>query len=215
MANKGQTLKYVMVVVAIILGIIGLVWLIHNIWKNIKINNISSWPTTPALVLSSMAQPANDAAGYDYVKPADIVVRSDIDAEYIPHVTYRYRVGNREYSSQNLVYDGPEIYNSFDTKRLFGPISAGQTIPVYYNPDDHEESYIYNGKTTWVGIVVGIILLLIALGMLFGANSKKMGIGSFGTSSLKSSSPDTPNLTDGYTYGAPAPQSKSFFRYLY
>ena len=149
-------------IIAIILGIIGLVWLIYTIWRNWKINSIRSWPKTDAMVINVAAQPSNKNAGNTYIDPNAIIVTTGDNAQYIPRILYRYRVGGREFQSNNLVYSGSDSYNAYQTKMLIGQLTPGATIPVFYNPNNHAEAYVYNGLHNYWGIVGGIILLLIA-----------------------------------------------------
>ena len=149
-------------IVALILGIIGLIWLIHGLWRNWKINKISTWPKTNAVVLNAVAEPANNNAGNVYIDPSTIIATTNDNAQYIPRVVYRYRVGNRDYQSTNVVYSGAKSYNALDIKTLLGQVYPGATIPIYYNPNNHAESYIYNGNKSWTGVIIGLALLLIA-----------------------------------------------------
>jgi hypothetical protein len=149
-------------IVALILGIIGLIWLIHGLWRNWKINKIRSWPQTNAVVINSVAEPANSNAGNTYVDPRHIVPTTDNKALYIPRVVYRYRIGNKDYQSNRVVYSGAKSYGSLDIQTLLGQVYPGAMIPIYYNPRNHTEAYIYNGTTSWTHVVIGLVLLLIA-----------------------------------------------------
>lgn len=161
-------------IVALILGIVGIVWIFYGIWRNLKINRISSWPKTNALVLNSVAEPANSEAGNTYVEPRYIIATTDDQARYIPKVTYKYTVNKTEYQSNNVVYAGEKSYSAIDIKTMLGLITPGSTIPVYYNPGDPSESYIYNGLHSYTGIIIGAVLLALS-GFLsyFGSAIKK------------------------------------------
>jgi hypothetical protein len=149
-------------IIAIILAIIGIVWLIYSIWRNWKVRAISSWPKTDAMVVNVAAQPANNNAGNVYIEPSNIIVTTGDNAQYIPRILYAYRVGGKEYQSNNLVYSGSDTYNAFQTKMMVGQLQPGSTIPIFYNPSNHSEAYVYNGQTNYWGILGGIILILIA-----------------------------------------------------
>lgn len=170
-------------IVALILGIVGIVWLIYDIHRNWKINRISSWPKANAYVISSMAEPANAEAGKAYVDPSYLIPTVDSGAQYKPQVVYRYRVGDRDYKSTNVVYSGQSTYDAADTKALLGQITPGSMIDVYYNPNNPSEAYIYNGQTSWVGIVISVILILIALYLAYHENRDLISVPSNGTSS--------------------------------
>lgn len=156
----------IVTIIAIILGIIGLVWLIHSLWKNYKINSIRSWPKVIANVIDVYAIPANHAAGNIYVDPRNIIPSINNNAKYTPVVIYRYKVGNKEYKSQNVVYSGSKSYNAADTKTILGQLHPGSLVQIYYNPRDHNESYVFNGTASWIGTLIGVLLLLLA-GYLF------------------------------------------------
>ncbi|XWV24655.1 hypothetical protein QJ856_gp1129 [Tupanvirus deep ocean] len=190
-------------IVAIILGIIGLIWLIYGLWRNWKINKISTWPKTNAFVLNSVAEPANNAAGNTYVDPRYIIATTDNKAQYIPKVTYRYRVGNREYQSNHVVYSGSRSYNAVDIKTLLGQVHAGATIPIFYNPNNPNESYIYNGTSSYTGVIIGLVLLLIAGYLGYYHNYKNKTITTTDvpvtgtrTSITRNNDLASPNLTD-------------------
>lgn len=155
-------------IIAIILGIIGLVWLIYGIWRNVKIRDISEWPKTNAFVLNSIIEPANRAAGSTYIEPRNFVVtKKNSSAQYIPKVAYRYNVDGRDYQSFNVVFSGQKTYNALDTKTIIGQIYPGSIISVYYNPNKPSESYIYNSNTSYINIIIGVILLLLAIYLLY------------------------------------------------
>ncbi|CAH6421622.1 Domain of unknown function (DUF3592)-containing protein [uncultured virus] len=154
-------------IVAAILIIVGLVWLIQSVWRNMKIRNINSWSKTNATVISAMAEPVNEAAGNTYVDPQNIVATTDSEARYKPQVTYRYRVNGRDYESTNIIYNDDREYSPAQIKTLMAPMRPGATIPIYYNPREFNEAYIYNSETSWVGPVIGTILTLLGLWLAF------------------------------------------------
>ncbi len=159
---SGKSYFTVSNIIAIILLILGIIWLIHTIWKNWKVRGIASWPKTDAYVINVAAQPANNNAGNVYIEPNNIVVTTNDNAQYTPRILYAYRVGNKEYQSNNLVYAGQDSYNAYQTKMMIGQLQPGSTVPVFYNPGNHAESYIYGGQTNYWGILGGIVLILIS-----------------------------------------------------
>lgn len=173
--------------IAVILGIVGLVWLVHTVWKNMKINKISTWPKINATVVNALVEPANKSAGNTYIDPKFIVATVDGSAQYIPVVLYTYRVGGKEYQSKNFSYYGPQTYNALDMKTMMGPFYPGATIQVFYNPSNPAESYVYNGKVDHTGVVLSVILLLIAAYIAYRHNNK---------TSFKSKAYDDISLTE-------------------
>lgn len=200
-------------IVAVVLIIVGLIWIIHGVWRNWKIGRISTWPKTNALVLNAMAAPANQSAGNMYIDPGYIIPTIDDSARYIPIVIYRYRVGNRDYQSDKVVYSGPKSYSTFDTKTIMGNISNGSIVQVYYNPRNPKESYIYVGTRNYFGIIIGIILILIAIYIGYKGNTKK----SEDQVPVKKNSGNSNKAESqtGKTNGIPiTPFTKSYFRNL-
>ena len=147
--------------IAIILGIIGLIWLIRTLWGNIKINKIRSWPKATANVVNVFAETVNSGSGSMLIDPNTISIANNT-TKFIPRVLYEYTIRGKGYQSNNVVYDGPRDFNAVDTKMILGQITPGENIHVYYNPHKPSESYIYNGRSKYTGIIGGIILLLIA-----------------------------------------------------
>lgn len=145
-------------IVAIILAIVGLVWLVHNIWRNYKINNINHWPKTNATIITSLAEPVGQGS----------------NNQFVPKVVYSYTANGRTYISDNVVYSGSRSYNAVDTRKIMSQLTPNSSVPVYYNPKDPKESYIYNGNKTYSGIVIGIILLLIAAYLGYYHNKDKI-----------------------------------------
>lgn len=154
-------------IVAIILAVIGLIWFIHSVWRNCKINRISTWPKAQAIVLNAVVEPINANAGNLYIDPKTIIPSTDKFAQYIPIIIYKYDIGNQTYQSDSIMYSGSRTYNAFDTKILMGTMTAGSPITVFYNPNYPRESYIYNGFKNYLGIVVGLIFICVAIYLLY------------------------------------------------
>jgi hypothetical protein len=198
-------------IVAAILVIVGLIWIIHSLWRNWKICRINTWPKTNAFVLNAMAAPANQSAGNTYVDPKYITPTINDSARYIPIIIYRYRIGDRDYQSDKVVYSGPKSYSTFDTKTIMGNISNGSIIPIYYNPRNPKESYIYVGTTNYLGIIIGIVLILIAIYIGYRGNFNKPE----GQAQVKKNGGDsnTTGSQTSKTNGIPiTPFTKSYFR---
>lgn len=131
-------------IIIVILVIIGLVWLIYTIWRNYKINKINTWPKTIANVISVNIRPAGTLW------------------QQAPTVVYNYTVGNKNYHSNNIIYGGSYSFNNVNIRSIINGVYAGSSIPIYYNPKNPNESYIFNGTKNYLGIVLSLIVLLIA-----------------------------------------------------
>ena len=166
-------------IVVVILAIIGLIWLISAAWRNWKISSIRSWPKTNASVINALVEPENvSSISGSNLLDHRYLVSTDNSTKYIPRVLYRYTVNGREYQSTNVVYGGEKAYNSFDIKTMMGHITPGSTVQVYVNPNDHNESYIYNGTAAYMGILMGLVLLAIAAAIGYHHNvNQKRGSG--------------------------------------
>src|SRR5690625_2656645 len=196
-------------IAALILAIVGIIWLIKDIHHNVKVNQIKKWPKVQANVIAAWAVPANSAAGNIPINPSNPQV-TNTSAKYKPKVNYVYQVNGRRYSSHNFAYDSDNSYNSYEINQLMDGIEPNSTIRVYYNPSKPSESYIYNGTTSYTGIVISIIMLFLAayLFCFFGHFCDRFQVKSSTKSPLdklkkyfnkdKSTgfSTSTPNLTD-------------------
>jgi uncharacterized membrane protein len=149
-------------IVAVILLIIGLVIAIMGSWRKWKINNISKWPKTDATIVGFLLEPENTSAGRDLIRPNQIDLTIDNDAEYNPQVVYTYRVRGVQYRSTNFMYNMMDSLSALEAKQLTTGLTQGATVPVFYNPNNPSEAYIYNGTSSWWYVVIGIVLVLIA-----------------------------------------------------
>lgn len=169
-------------IIVIILVIIGLIWLIHSLWRNYKISRINSWPRANALVVNSLVEPDGKFRLFSssaLLDPQYIDMSGKGNAKYIPRIVYRYNVNGKEYQSSNVVYGGDKAYNSLAIRALTGHITTGSTIQVYYNPSNPSEAYIYNGRYNWLGVVVGLLLLLIAAALGYHHNFYQVNAASY------------------------------------
>lgn len=160
----GDWMNYLTVhnIVVLILGIVGLVWLASNLYRNMKINSIRGWPKTNATIINALVEPVNNIPGTAFLKPSEVGVTNNSN-KYIPAVAYRYNVNGNEYMSRNVVFAGEESYTAVVIKTMLGTLYPGAVTPIYYNPSNPAESYIYNGINNYTGTFIGIGLLLIAL----------------------------------------------------
>lgn len=149
-------------IVVIILVIIGLIWLIHGIWRNMKVNSISSWPKINATVINDAVMPTSGRRDNTFIDPRYIPATSNNKKMYVPSILYKYNINGREYQSSNLVYAGSKTYNAVSIRNMMSQMYPGATIQVFYNPGNYGESYVYTGVKSYFNIILGIILLLIA-----------------------------------------------------
>lgn len=148
-------------IISIILAIVGLVWLINTIWRNMKLNRVKSWPKANATVVLSSVIPSNHIAGTAPLNPQTITIANN-NLTYTPNVVYSYTVNGKEYKSEKVLYIGNPSYNARDIVNLMTQLRQGATVPVYYNPENPTEAFVFNVKPSYTGIIGGIILLLLA-----------------------------------------------------
>lgn len=153
-------------IIGIILVLIAVVWLLHEIWINWRINQMRRWPTTNATIVSTTARPVNLANGNVITQIGDIADTVTDNAKYEVNVLYKYNVYNREFESNNIAYDSSNRMNAKEVKLLFSGLNPGQQTTIVYNPNNPEESYMFIGKHNYWGIVWAIILLIIGAALL-------------------------------------------------
>lgn len=170
----GNMKKYINAngIIGTILLIIGIILIIWDLWVNWKVKRITSWPTTNATVISSVAAPGDNCIGNTYLHADDIVATVNDKCTYVPMITYRYSVGGRTYQSSNIAYNGPRTYPALATKTILEQTKPGSTIVVYYDHNDQEESYIMPGEYTYMKLWLGIFLVLLSLFLGYRAYTK-------------------------------------------
>lgn len=176
-------------IVALILGIIGLVWLINGIRQYQKITQVNNWPKTNATVQNAvLVNSANQA-----IDPRNVPANA-ID-KYTPQVTYAYRVNNTNYQSDKIFYNTPKNFDATQARTLFGQIYPGSVVQIRYNPQNPSEAYIYPGSADIWPIIIGLLLLLLALYLGF-YHGKSQQRGLYKDVFNKPLFEPTPNLTD-------------------
>lgn len=148
-------------VAAMIFFILGLIWIIYGVWGNMKIRRIAGWPKANGTVIVSSAEPYNLFSTRTILDPSSISMIGN-EALYSPKVQYKYQVGGREYLSDNLTYRGYYVHNALETRAILAAYRPGAAISVYYNPSNHSEAYINNGRLYYAGIWLGLFCWLIA-----------------------------------------------------
>jgi len=181
-------------IVVAILVIIGLIWLISSLWMNMKVNRIAKWPVANATVVNSVIEPekVTSTFGSSYLDPRYLNLSTDVSTKFIPRILYRYTINGQEYQSTNVVYGGDKSYNALDIKTLMGNIGPGSVIQVYYNQSNPSESYIFNGTTSYMGVILGLLLLAVAGAIGYHHNVMQKGKTVYGTPTMDSY---TPRLT--------------------
>jgi hypothetical protein len=151
-------------IVALILGILGLIWLINALYRSYKISQINNWPKVDAVVVTSLARPANAGTGAQYIDPENLTVTTGSTDRFVPVITYNYTVGGKDYQSGNVIVNPARSYSALDTKNLIGSLRPNSRISVYYNPRNPAEAYIYNATTSnWWAILISALMTAIGI----------------------------------------------------
>lgn len=163
-------------IVALILLIIGVVWLIVTLIYNSKVNAIYKWPRVQATIvytyISSTENSGNNILNTHYTH--NQFSNEDLDkAIYIPHIIYQYNINGTNYQSNRITFGEPKKYNAIDIQAIMSTFTPGTHVLIYYNPNNPYESYIYNGTTSATGIIWGVIFILLALILVYYANVMK------------------------------------------
>lgn len=171
-----ELIEYVTIdnIVTIIVGMIGIILIIHGAWKNWKINKACRWPSTQATVEWTSLTTTNFLSAR---KPVDSIVTISADDPniYAPKIIYKYTVNKIQYYSDNIVYNGAKTFRIGNTKKIMTDLNPRTKIIIHYNPLNPSESYIHNGNTTYFQIIGGLILILIVsyLGYFYSMKENK------------------------------------------
>lgn len=183
---------FVVNIVLVVIGIILLVVFVNYVWDSFKSGNISEWPRTLATITYAEAKPANDAAGSDYLDPADLPTSTDTSARYQLMVKYSYTVAGRSYTSDKLVYNESSTYSAQQAREMLGGLERGTRVRAFYNTSDPSEAYLYAGETSWTASIISGIALLLVVGAAFYFNGRAV---------TKSSNSSSDTIDIGNDYG--------------
>ena len=90
------------------------------------------WPTVPGLMLVSK---------YQKVVPST-------KRRYEIEVQFQYKIGDKEYHSNQLQIGGYVTRDRTKAKSIVEKFAVGKTVPVYYNPENPKTAYILVGLDT-------------------------------------------------------------------
>lgn len=103
-----------------------------------------TWDETPCEILSSAV--------------------TETGREYTLDVTYRYRVGGREYTSNTFAIDGHKFKKSRDAQRALKRFPAETSGTCYVNPSAPTQAVLERGDL-WMGFFLIIPLIFVAVGV--------------------------------------------------
>lgn len=156
-------------IIAVALILIGVIWLVCSIMRNIKIDNIPKWPKVEATVINSTI----DSWWHGHnLGTRSITSATDSTIRYYPCMLYKYTVNNIQHQSEKVYFGGLETYNAHDINVLMGLYQPGSTIEVYVNPENSKESYVYNGTKSCRGVILSLIILAVGIYLVYKENFK-------------------------------------------
>lgn len=140
---------------------LGLLWGSNKVVKALKLknrmNNILTWPKCKGTIRTS--EPAsynekNDIAEYDKAVHTDLA--------------YSYTVNDTEYTGHGICREYRQLMDKSDHIYFSNIFKEGNSVDVYFNPNNLQESYInplYEEKVK-KNIALGSVVIIIAFGFL-------------------------------------------------
>lgn len=150
-------------IIAVIIGVIAIVWLFCSIWRNYKIRQIASWPTVHATVVRIVI--ATDIHIHKIETSDDakrMIAKLKTGSVYYPSISYKYVVGGEEYKSSNMSFTPINPHSSEAIKMMMRNIVPGSKMMIRYNPAKPSEAYIYTSEPSYMGVILSLLLLLLA-----------------------------------------------------
>jgi hypothetical protein len=110
----------------------------------------TSWPSVSGRVVES-----------------DVSYWNDEDGNYYrPEVTFEYTVAERQYESSRIGFGSDSSYDTTDSAwEVANRYPTGETVPVYYDPDEPATAVLEPGATagSYTLIGVGAVFVLVAV----------------------------------------------------
>jgi len=136
-----------------------LISLVPDAWREMH----EVWTETPGVIVGRGVKPFTVRTGSG-------------PSTYRTTVTYpvvldcKYEVGGKEYVGRELVAPKQAVNKSNEEEaiRAAASYSAGEAIPVYYNPEDPQHARLEGGGPNglfWLGVIFGPIVLLGGVGL--------------------------------------------------
>lgn len=77
-----------------------------------------------------------------------------------PRLEYEYHVGGRQYVGQRRLFEGLRVYETEAAQQVLERYPAGQTVTVYYDPDQPAEATLERRHD---GLVSGLLIAFVLL----------------------------------------------------
>lgn len=150
-------MKNILIIVFLLL--LGITTLYAGIKMRVSKYNLDAWQKTKGTILEKRVDKKQLASGSSR-------------ANFRVYVTYEYVVNDKTYQSN--IYNAIELSKgeiaSLENMAVKEMNELPTEVTVYYNPENAMEAYLYNQSSafSWVAIVVGVLMMLIGVGMIFG-----------------------------------------------
>ena len=125
------------------------------LWQLIKGMKAKNWPTAQGRVVDSRV-----STSYSYDDDGD---RS---TTYGAEISYRYDIDGSEYSGHRRTFSDFSSSNRRRAEKIVAQYMPGTDVPVYYRPDDPEESVLEPG----INVVSVLFLLLPGIFVVIGVS---------------------------------------------
>jgi hypothetical protein len=131
----------------ILIGL-GLVFWGWNILHNARAS--AAWPTSAGRITESTLDHSTDAEGSD---------------SYSPKITYTYSVNNLFYDSGTIKFGENSYSSQRKAQEILSHYPVGQSVTVYYEPDNPGKAVLEPGVSagSYIVLAIGIFFVLIAL----------------------------------------------------
>jgi hypothetical protein len=134
---------------AVILGLPS-VWLSLDLYHYAQGSQSSDWPSTDGTILSSRVTSVSEKG----------------HSRYTPRVDYSFTVSGKEFESNRITFRTLSASRE-DALHIANRFLKGETVQVYYNPNDPSKSVLMPGSGSFwrPGTVISVGLLLVFGGL--------------------------------------------------
>ncbi len=138
---------------------------VHTINKKIK--KIHSWPTVTGKVLVSVLEEKVDGESVGtnlWYSPSISYHTTTYNKQFRPRVQYEYNTDlfTETYINNKVSYEEHWISDILEANQIMRKFEVRAPVKVYYNPDNHKESYIMLDDTRSMWNIHTTIFLILS-----------------------------------------------------
>lgn len=148
--------------VGIIIGIIGLIFLIKELLIIIKVSQIKKWPIVKnaGIVLNSYIEQITNRTTYSIF----ILTKEYPQNQYRNRIIFAYKINNNWYIGKQVSFFEPWCTNPAESQLENKLFKIGTKLDIRINPNNPAEAYILNKEyTDYFELTVGIVLSVIGI----------------------------------------------------